>query len=140
DDYYTIPIGEADVKREGEHLTIVTIGKMLFVGQEVAETLKKENVSVEVIDLRTVAPWDQDTVIQSVKKSGRLLVIDEANPHNNTATDIASVITDKAFAYLDGPLKCVCAPHTPLPFAATLEQMYFADANTVLMAADEIRV
>src|SRR5699024_6019456 len=131
DDYYTIPIGEADVKREGEHLTIVTIGKMLFVGQEVAETLEKENVSVEVIDLRTVAPWDQDTVIQSVKKTGRLIVIDEANPHNNTATDIASVVTDKAFDYLDGPIKCVCAPNTPVPFAANLEQMYIPDANKV---------
>lgn len=138
DDYYTIPIGEADVKRKGEHLTIVTIGKMLFVGQEVAETLEKENVSVEVIDLRTVAPWDQDTVIQSVKKTGRLIVIDEANPHNNTATDIASVITDKAFDYLDGPIKCVCAPNTPVPFAANLEQMYIPDANKVLKEADEI--
>lgn len=138
DDYYTIPIGEADVKREGEHLTIVTIGKMLFVGQEVAETLEKENVSVEVIDLRTVAPWDQDTVIQSVKKTGRLIVIDEANPHNNTATDIASVVTDKAFDYLDGPIKCVCAPNTPVPFAANLEQMYIPDANKVLKEADEI--
>lgn len=138
DDYYTIPIGEADVKRKGEHLTIVTIGKMLFVGQEVAETLEKENVSVEVIDLRTVAPWDQDTVIQSVKKTGRLIVIDEANPHNNTATDIASVVTDKAFDYLDGPIKCVCAPNTPVPFAANLEQMYIPDANKVLKEADEI--
>src|SRR5699024_14311 len=76
DDYYTIPIGEADVKREGEHLTIVTIGKMLFVGQEVAETLEKENVSVEVIDLRTISPWDHVSVIQSLNKTGILIVID----------------------------------------------------------------
>ena len=138
EEYYTIPIGEAAIKREGEDLTIVTIGKMLFVGLEVAEILEKDNVSVEVIDLRTVAPWDEKTVIESVKKTGRLIVIDEANPHNNTATDIASVVADKAFDYLDGPIKCVCAPNTPVPFAANLEKLYIPDANKVLKEAAEI--
>ena len=74
EEYYTIPIGEAEIKREGEDLTIVTIGKMLFVGLEVAEILEKDNVSVEVIDLRTVAPWDEKTVLESVQKTGRLIV------------------------------------------------------------------
>lgn len=138
EEYYTIPIGKADVKREGEDLTIVTIGKMLFVGLEVAEILEKDKVSVEVIDLRTVAPWDQETVLESVKKTGRLIVIDEANPHNNTATDIASVVSDKAFDYLDGPIKCVCAPNTPVPFAVNLEQLYIPDADKVLKEAAEI--
>lgn len=138
DEYYTIPIGEAAIKRSGEDLTIVTIGKMLFVGLEVAEILEKDNVSVEVIDLRTVAPWDQETVIESVKKTGRLIVIDEANPHNNTATDIASVVSDKAFDYLDGPIKCVCAPNTPVPFAANLEKLYIPNADKVLREAAEI--
>ena len=137
-EYYKIPIGKADVKREGENLTIVTIGKMLFVGLEVAEILEEDDVSVEVIDLRTVAPWDQETIIESVKKTGRLIVIDEANPHNNTATDIASVISDKAFDYLDGPIKCICAPHTPVPFATNLEQLYIPDAQKVLKEAAEI--
>lgn len=138
EDYYTIPIGEADVKREGEDLTIVTIGKMLYVGLEVAETLEKDNVSVEVVDLRTVAPWDEETVIESVKKTNRLIIIDEANPHNNTATDIASIISDKAFDYLDGPIKCVTAPNVPVPFAANLEQLYIPNAERVLEKADEI--
>lgn len=138
EEYYTIPIGKADVKREGEDLTIVTIGKMLFVGLEVADILEKDNVSVEVIDLRTVAPWDQEAVIDSVKKTGRLIVIDEANPHNNTATDIASVVSDKAFDYLDGPIKCICAPNTPVPFATNLEKLYIPDADKVLKEAAEI--
>lgn len=138
EEYYTIPIGKADVKRQGDDLTIVTIGKMLFVGLEVAEILEKDDVSVEVIDLRTVAPWDQETVLESVKKTGRLIVIDEANPHNNTATDIASVVADKAFDYLDGPIKCVCAPNTPVPFAINLEQLYIPDADKVLTEAAEI--
>lgn len=138
EEYYTIPIGKAAIKREGKDLTIVTIGKMLYVGLEVADILEKDNISVEVIDLRTVAPWDEETVLESVKKTGRLIVIDESNPHNNTATDIASVVADKAFDYLDGPIKCVCAPNTPVPFAANLEKLYIPDANKVLTVATEI--
>lgn len=138
EEYYTVPIGKAAIKREGKDLTIVTIGKMLYVGLEVADILEKDNISVEVIDLRTVAPWDEETVLESVKKTGRLIIIDESNPHNNTATDIASVVADKAFDYLDGPIKCVCAPNTPVPFAANLEKLYIPDANKVLTVATEI--
>ncbi|MBO6404968.1 alpha-ketoacid dehydrogenase subunit beta, partial [Enterococcus faecalis] len=132
EEYYTVEIGKAKVKQEGTDLTIVTIGKMLYVALEVADKLAKDGISVEVIDLVTVAPWDQETIIQSVKKTGRLIVIDEANPHNNTATDIASIVGDKAFDYLDGPIKCVCAPNTPVPFATNLEQLYLPNADRVL--------
>lgn len=138
EEYYTIPIGKANVYRQGDDLTIVTIGKMLFVAEEVAERLSKDGISVEVIDLRTVAPWDQETVIESVKKTGRLIVIDESNPHNNTATDIASVVSDKAFDYLDGPIKCICAPNVPIPFAVNLEQLYLPDADKVIEEAAEL--
>ncbi|MHA6602520.1 alpha-ketoacid dehydrogenase subunit beta [Aerococcus urinae] len=138
EEYYTIPIGKANVYRQGEDLTIVTIGKMLFVAEEVADRLAKDGISVEVIDLRTVAPWDQETVIESVKKTGRLIVIDESNPHNNTATDIASVVSDKAFDYLDGPIKCICAPNVPVPFAVNLEQLYLPDADKVIEEAAEL--
>lgn len=138
EEYYTIEIGKAKVKQEGTDLTIVTIGKMLYVALEVADKLAKDGISVEVIDLVTVAPWDQETIIQSVKKTGRLIVIDEANPHNNTATDIASIVGDKAFDYLDGPIKCVCAPNTPVPFATNLEQLYLPNADRVLETANEL--
>ncbi len=138
EDYYTVPIGKAAVRREGNDLTIVTIGKMLYVAYEVADRLAKDGISVEVIDLRTVAPWDQETVLNSVKKTGRLIVIDESNPHNNTATDIASVVNDKAFDYLDGPIKCVCAPNVPVPFAINLEQLYIPNADRVIEAAAEL--
>lgn len=138
EEYYTVEIGKAKVKQEGTDLTIVTIGKMLYVALEVADKLSKDGISVEVIDLVTVAPWDQETIIQSVKKTGRLIVIDEANPHNNTATDIASIVGDKAFDYLDGPIKCVCAPNTPVPFATNLEQLYLPNADRVLKTANEL--
>lgn len=138
EDYYTVEIGKAKVKREGSDLTIVTIGKMLYVANDVADALEKDGVSVEVIDLVTAAPWDQDTIVNSVKKTGRLIIIDEANPHNNTATDISSVVANKAFDYLDGPIKCVCAPNTPVPFATNLEQLYLPSKEKVLDVAAEL--
>ncbi|EOL48817.1 hypothetical protein RV11_GL003312 [Enterococcus phoeniculicola] len=138
EDYYTLEIGKAHIVHEGSHLTIVTIGKMLYIGLELVEELGKMGIEVELIDLLTVAPWDQETVLNSVKKTGRLIVIDEANPHNNTATDIASVVVDKAFDYLDGPVKCVCAPNTPVPFATNLEQLYLPTAKRVMEEADEL--
>ena len=138
EDYYTVEIGKAKVKREGTDLTIVTIGKMLYVALEVAEELSKANVSVEVIDLITVAPWDQETILASVKKTGRLIIIDEANPHNNTATDISSVMADLAFDYLDGPIKCICSPNTPVPFATNLEALYLPNKEKVLAKAAEL--
>lgn len=136
--HYTVEIGKAKVKREGTDLTIVSIGKMLYVAEEVANRLAEQDVSVEVIDLLTVAPWDQETVIDSVKKTNRLIVIDESNPHNNTATDIASVVSDKAFDYLDAPVKCICAPNTPVPFAKNLEELYIPNADKVLKVAEDI--
>lgn len=138
EDYYTVEIGKAKVKREGSDLTIVTIGKMLYVANDVADALEKDGVSVEVIDLVTAAPWDQDTIVNSVKKTGRLIIIDEANPHNNTATDISSIVANKAFDYLDGPIKCVCAPNTPVPFATNLEQLYLPNKEKVLDVAAEL--
>lgn len=138
EDYYTVEIGKAKVKREGSDLTIVTIGKMLYVANDVADALEKDGISVEVIDLVTAAPWDQDTIVNSVKKTGRLIIIDEANPHNNTATDISSVVANKAFDYLDGPIKCVCAPNTPVPFATNLEQLYLPNKEKVLDVAAEL--
>ena len=109
---YTIEIGKANVTREGDDLTIVAIGKMVAVAEETAEKLAEDQVSVEVIDLRSVSPWDQETVLDSVKKTGRLIVIDESNPQCNIAGDVASVIGDVGFDYLDGPIKKVTAPDT----------------------------
>ncbi|KRM06038.1 MAG: alpha-ketoacid dehydrogenase subunit beta [Liquorilactobacillus ghanensis] len=135
---YEVEIGKAKIKRSGTDLTIVTIGKMLYVGLETAEKLAKDGIETEVIDLLTVAPWDQETVLNSVKKTGRLIIIDEANPHNNTATDIASVVSDQVFDYLDGPVKCVCAPNTPVPFATNLEQLYLPNSQRVMETAAEL--
>lgn len=135
---YTIEIGKAKVTREGDDLTIVAIGKMVAVAEETADKLEEDNVSVEVIDLRSVSPWDEETVLESVKKTGRLIVIDESNPQCNVAGDVASVIGDIGFDYLDGPIKKVTAPDTPVPFAANLEQAYIPNVDKVLDVASEL--
>ena len=135
---YTVEIGKANVTREGDDLTIVAIGKMVAVAEETADTLADDNISVEVIDLRSVSPWDQETVLESVKKTGRLIVIDESNPQCNIAGDVASVIGDVGFDYLDGPIKKVTAPDTPVPFAANLEEAYIPSVDKVLDVASEL--
>ncbi|MBF9295626.1 alpha-ketoacid dehydrogenase subunit beta, partial [Staphylococcus epidermidis] len=108
------------------------------VAEETADRLEEDNVSVEVIDLRSVSPWDQDTVLESVKKTGRLIVIDESSPQCNIAGDVASVIGDIGFDYLDGPIKKVTAPDTPVPFASNLEATYIPNADKVLDVASEL--
>lgn len=138
EEYYTVEIGKAHVVQEGSDLTIVTIGKMLYVALDIAQTLAKDGVKVEIIDLLTVAPWDEETVLNSVRKTGRLIVIDEANPHNCTGRDIAAVVGDKAFDYLDAPIKVVTAPNTPVPFATNLEKLYIPSPERVLEEADEL--
>ena len=135
---YTIEIGKAKVTHEGDDLTIVAIGKMVAVAEQTADKLEEDNVSVEVIDLRSVSPWDKETVLESVKKTGRLIVIDESNPQCNVAGDVASVIGDIGFDYLDGPIKKVTAPDTPVPFAANLEQAYIPNVDKVLDVASEL--
>lgn len=135
---YTVEIGKAHVAKEGNDLTIVAIGKMVQVALDTAEKLAEDNVSVEVIDLRSISPWDKEAVLNSVKKTGRLIVIDESNPQCNIAGDVASTIGDIGFDYLDSPIKKVTAPDTPVPFAQNLEQAYIPSVDKVLDVADEL--
>ncbi|AYU54311.1 alpha-ketoacid dehydrogenase subunit beta [Staphylococcus debuckii] len=135
---YTVEIGKARVAQEGDDLTIVAIGKMVQVALDTADKLAEDNVSAEVIDLRSISPWDEETVLDSVKKTGRLIVIDESNPQCNIAGDVASTIGDVGFDYLDGPIKKVTAPDTPVPFAQNLEQAYIPSVDKVLDVANEL--
>ncbi|MEF2293981.1 alpha-ketoacid dehydrogenase subunit beta [Virgibacillus dokdonensis] len=136
--YYTIPLGKAEIKRAGDDLTIVAIGKMVQVAESAANQLAKQNVEVEIIDPRSLSPLDEDTILQSVEKTGRLLIIDEANPRCNAATDISAMVVDKGFDFLDAPIKMVTAPHAPTPFATNLEQLYIPRAETVVRTVKEM--
>ncbi len=117
---YIIPIGVADVKRPGKDVTIVSFGKIMKVVLAAAEQLEKENISCEVIDLRTVRPIDYKTVLESVKKTNRLVVVEEAWPLASISSEIAFNVQHNAFDYLDAPVKRVTCRDVPLPYAPTL--------------------
>ncbi len=132
---YTIPFGKADLKRPGTDVTIVAIGKMVHRALKTADELQKQGKSAEVIDPRTLSPFDEEMVLESVKKTGRLVVVDESHPRCSMATDIAALVADKGFDYLNGPIKTVTAPHTPVPFSPTLEDHYLPNPQKILEAA-----
>ena len=135
---YTVPFGEADVVREGGDVTVVAMGRMVHVASEAAQTLASSGIGCEVIDLRTTSPLDEDTVLESVEKTGRLVVVDEATPRCNIATDISALAAQKAFGSLRAPIEMVTAPHTPVPFADALEDLYIPDAQRVVNAVKSV--
>ena len=136
--YYTIPLGKADIKREGSDVTIVAIGKQVHTALAAAEQLAKKGLEVEVIDPRSLSPLDEDTILSSVEKTNRLIVIDEANPRCSIATDIAAIVADKGFDLLDAPIKRITAPHTPVPFSPPLEKLYLPTPEKVIETVSEM--
>jgi pyruvate dehydrogenase E1 component beta subunit len=132
---YEVPIGKAKVVRPGNDVTVVTISRMLYVALEAAEILEKQGISVEVIDCVSIAPLDEDTIIQSVSKTEHLVIVDEANGRCGVAADIAALAADKAIDRLDGPIQLVTAASVPVPFSPTLEKAYLPDADKVIVAA-----
>lgn len=136
--YYTIPLGKADIKRTGSDITIVAIGKQVQTALTAAEQLAKKGIEVEVVDPRTLSPLDEETILASVAKTNRLIVIDEANPRCSIATDIAALVADKGFDTLDAPIKRVTAPHTPVPFSPVLEDLYLPSPEKVIQAVSEL--
>ena len=126
-----IPLGKADIKREGSDVTIVAISRMVHQSLAAAETLADEGIEVEVVDPRTLSPLDEDTILSSVEKTHRLVVVDEDNPRCSVATDIAAMVADKGFDLLDAPIKIVTAPHTPVPFSPPLEQFYIPSPERI---------
>ncbi len=138
EEIYAIPFGEANVVRDGKHVTIVTLGRMVHVALEAASNLAKNNIQCEVIDLRTTSPMDQDTLLESVEKTGRLVVVDEANPRCSIATDVSAIVAQNAFAALKAPIGMVTAPHTPVPFSPDLEDLYVPNAAKIEAAVMKV--
>jgi len=135
---YVVPIGKAAVAREGNDVTLVGMGATVKVALAAAQTLAAEGTDAEVIDLRSLAPMDEETILVSLEKTGRLVVVDEATPRCGIASDIAKLCVTKGFDFLDAPVGCVTAPHTPVPFSAVLEQAYMPSADKVIAAVREI--
>ena len=132
---YTLPLGVADVKRPGESITVVTYGLMLHYCLEAAEQVSAEGIDVEVIDLRSLRPLDKGTVLESVKKTGKLMIVHEDNITGGIGAEIAALAADEAFEYLDGPVTRVCGPDVPtMPFAQSLEDAYMPNTEKIAQA------
>lgn len=135
---YLIPIGKADIKKEGTDVTIVSFGKIMKVALAAAEELDKDGISAEVIDLRTVRPIDYATVIESVKKTNRLVVVEEAWPLASISSEIAYMVQKNAFDYLDAPVRRITTQDTPLGYAPTFVQEFLPNASRVIKAVKEV--
>lgn len=135
---YSIPLGEADVKKEGKDVTIVATAAMVHKSLEVAKKLEEEGISVEVIDPRTLVPLDVDTILNSIKKTGRLVVVDEGYPRCGFATDIAALAVSRAFDALKAPVKIITPPATPVPFSPALEKEWIPSSEKIEKAVRDI--
>ena len=135
---YTIPFGEANVVREGGDVTIVALGRMVSFAEQAAAELAGSGIEAEVIDPRTVSPLDLDTILESVENTGRLVVVDEASPRCNVATDISAQVASEAFGALSAPIKMVSPPHVPVPFAQSLEDAYIPSVQDIVNAAKTV--
>jgi pyruvate dehydrogenase E1 component beta subunit len=138
EDSYTIPFGEANIVRDGDDVTIVAIGRMVSMAEDAAKELESSGVEAEIIDPRTTSPIDTESILESVEKTGRLVVVDEASPRCNLATDISAMVAKEGFGSLRAPIEMVTAPHTPVPFADTLEDLYIPNAQRVVNAAKTV--
>lgn len=130
---YTVPFGQARVVREGSDVSVITYGSMVHESLAAAEELEKEGVSMEVVDIRTLVPFDEETVLASVRKTNRVVVVHEATLTGGFGGEIAARIADKAFEHLDAPVKRVAAFDSPTPFAPTMEKEVLPDRSTILM-------
>ncbi len=128
---YTIPFGEANLTREGDDVTIVAIGRMVNLANQAADRLEKEGVSCTVIDPRTTSPLDTGTILDCVHETGRLVIVDEASPRCNLATDISALVAQDAFEALRAPIRMVCPPHVPVPFSPALEDAYVPSVDKI---------
>jgi len=137
---YEIPLGKADVKRDGSDVTIVALQRMNLIALKAAESLAKDGISVEVIDPRSLSPLDEDTIISSVQKTRKLVVVDEDQPRCSFATDIAALAADKCFDYLEAPIKRVTPPHASVPFSPPEEAFYIPSVERVMATVKSIMV
>jgi pyruvate dehydrogenase E1 component beta subunit len=131
---YTIPFGQASIRRTGKDITLVSWGAMVSTCEQAAEALSGDGIEAEIIDLRTLAPLDMETVIASVKKTGKVVIVQEAPRTGGFAGEIAATIAEEAFDYLDAPIRRVGAPDTPVPFSPVLEDLYIPNAEKIIDA------
>lgn len=138
DGEYLVPIGEADIKREGTDISVITYGTGVHWSLEAAEILAKEGTEVEVVDLRTLLPLDREAILDSVKKTGKVLIVHEDTLTGGIGGEIAAVISEHAFEYLDAPIRRIASLDTPVPYAPTLEEYFLPNTLKVREALREL--
>ena len=135
---FTLPIGVADIKRQGNDVTIVSFGKIIKEAYKAADALEKEGISCEIIDLRTVRPLDYNTVFESVKKTNRLVILEEAWPFGNVATEITYQVQQELFDYLDAPVEKINTADTPAPYSPVLLKEWLPNSEDVIKAVKKV--
>jgi len=135
---YTIPFGKADVKKKGDDVTVVATARMVDVALSAAEKLEEDGIGVEVIDPRTIVPLDKSTIIDSVRKTSRIVIIDEDYERCGFASEVAAIVSDEAFDYLDSPVRRVATPNVPIPFSPVLEKYVIPDEEKTIKTIREI--
>lgn len=136
---FITPIGKADIKRSGSDLTVIAYGLMLHESLHAAETVIAEGIEVEVIDLRTLAPLDKETVLTSVRKTGKVIIVHEDNKTGGLAGEISAIIAEEAFEWLDGPITRVCAPDVPgVPFSHPMQDFFMPNAHKIAAAVRQL--
>ena len=135
---YVLPIGVAEVKQQGDDVTIVSFGKILKEAQKAVDALAKENISCELIDLRTIRPLDMDTILNSVKKTNRLVILEESWPFGNISTEITYQVQNQAFDYLDAPVQKINTADTPAPYSPVLLQEWLPNHEDVMRAVKKV--
>ncbi len=138
DEHYTVPMGEAAVRREGSDITLAAYGRMVYTSLEAADRLAKRGIEAEVIDLRTLQPLDTDTIIRSVEKTNRVVIVEENWRTGGFSAEIASTVQEAAFDYLDGPVGRVNGHDVPAPYNATLEDMQIPDADRIIKEIEKL--
>lgn len=136
DDAYTVPLDKADVKREGTDVSIITYGYMVQASLKAADELAKEGINAEVVDLRTIAPLDEETILNSVKKTGKVVLVQEAQKQAGVSAQVAALIAEKGILSLDAPIKRVAAPDTPYPFSQG-EDAWLPNKDDIVAAVKE---
>jgi pyruvate dehydrogenase E1 component beta subunit len=135
---FVVPIGKGEVKKEGKDITVIAYSAMVQRALETAKVLEKEGISVEVVDPRTILPLDEDIILRSIEKTGKAVIVHEAPTFGGFGGEIAGLLADKGFDYLDGPVKRVGGLFCPIPFSLTMEQLYLPGVDRIIQAVHEL--
>jgi Pyruvate/2-oxoglutarate dehydrogenase complex, dehydrogenase (E1) component, eukaryotic type, beta subunit len=133
-----VPIGKAAIRRKGADISIITYGAMVYIALDAARELEKEAIDVEVLDLRSLLPFDKEAVLESVRKTNKVILLHEDTRTGGFAGELAALISEEAFDYLDGPIRRITAPDTPVPFSPPMEEFFLPKISDVLRVAREL--